>query len=166
MTFALDIDAATDAIAALEDAIATPSPGITNSYLYGANPVKFDAGSTLPAIVHIQRGPLTITDGAVQTFGKFELYYDIDSLLLIMETIPDQYPGDEGESAKFWVSVCDVFFNLDNQATLISAAGASDYNLLFNDLPAFAPRPWPPTPSAPLKWFWSLQYTHRFMVDG
>lgn len=163
MSFSFDVEAAVDAIAALEDAIATPTPGVTNAYTYGSNPVSFTAGSALPAVVHINRGPLT---PSVQAFGQYDLYYDVESILLIMETLPDQYPGDEDESAKFWVSICDVFFSLTNQATLISSAGATGYEMLFNATPSFAVRPWPPAPSSPLKWFWSLQYTHRFYLEG
>jgi hypothetical protein len=163
MSFSFNIANAVNAIAALEDAITTPTPGITKSYTYGTNPVSFTAGSSLPAIVHINKGPL---NPAMQAFGKFELYYDIDSLLLIMETLPDQYPGDEGESAKFWISICDVFYSLTNQSSLISSSGATGYDMLFNEQPSFAVRPWPPTPSAPLKWFWSLEYTHRFYLEG
>lgn len=163
MAFGLDVEAAINSIATLEAAIVTPSPGITNAYTFGNNPVQFTAGSALPAVVHVSRGPVATN---IEAFNSFEAAFDIDSIMLIMEALPDGYPGDEAESIVFWPAICDTFLNLTNQSTIIAAAGATGYDMLFNDLPSFDVRPWPPLPGTAIKWFWSFQYTHRFTTEN
>ena len=163
MAFSFDVSTALNAIATLEAAIASPTPGITNAYTYGNNPAEITDPSALPAIVHINRGP-NVTGGfqSQQTYGTHELTYDIESLLLIIETIPDGYPADESNSAEWWLSIANVFFNDTNEASLITSTSAYSYECLFNQQPSFMARQWPPAPVAPLHWYWSLSYTHRF----
>jgi hypothetical protein len=170
MAFTFDVSTALNAIATLEDAIATPTPGVTNAYTYGNNPVEITDPSALPAVVHINKGPFTPGEGgrpAQLSFGSFQLGYDIESLLFILEVIPDGYPSDESNSAEWWLQIAKVFMNSTNEASLISSASAYNYVCLFLDQPSFGVRPWPPPPAVPLHWYWSLSYTHRFLfTDG
>ncbi len=169
MTFAFDVAAAVNAIAALEDAITTPTPGIANAYTYGNNPVEITDPSDLPAVVHVVRGPLTIGGGGqpgLASFSSHRLSYDIDSIALVMEIIPDEYPGDESAAATFWKSICEVFFDITNHSTLSAAANADDYFCYFGEQPSWQVRQWPTPSLEPMRWYWSLKYTHRFTFEN
>jgi len=168
MAFTFNVETAIDAIATLETAIATPTPGVTNAYTYGANPIEITDPTALPAVVHINRGPFTPAGGdrpAQLSYGLFELGYDIESQLLITETIPDGYPADESNSNKWWLEIAKVFMTDTNEASLISSTSANDYMCLFLEQPSFSVRQWPPPPAAPMHWYWSLKYTHRFTFE-
>ena len=169
MAFSFNIEAAIDAIATLEGAISTPTPGVTTAYGFGENPTEITNPALLPAVVHISRGPQTVGGGDLLgafTYGSYRLAYEIDSLLLILEIVQDQYPADEAASAKFFDSVCDTFFNDTNISSLISSAGVDSYTCGFPRQPSYLPIQWPPYPSEPLHWYWGLRYTHRFVFDG
>ena len=163
MTYAFDLAAAINGIAALEDAIATPAPGIVTSYTYGANPVEFTAGSQLPAIVHVPLGPVVEASSEI-TQGSYTLYYDIYSRLLIVESVPDQYPGDDSGASLFWKTIMEKLLTNSTRLTLCTASGAFSYACIFQP-GSYAVRPWPPVESAPMH-FWSLQYVHRFWIIG
>lgn len=168
MAFSFDVSTALNAIATLEAAISTPSPGITNAYTYGNNPVEITDPSVLPAVVHINKGPVTLGGlpfPAQRSYGKHYLAYDIESQLLILETIPDGYPADESATAEYWISIAQTFMNDTNEASLMLDTGADGYSCLFLSQPSFTVRPWPPPPSPPVHWYWSLSYTHRFEFE-
>lgn len=163
MSYSFDLSAAINAIAAIEDAIASPTPGIVKSYTYGANPVEFTAGSQLPAIVHIPTGPVVepASEYATQVFA---FYYEIISRLLIVEAVQDQYPADEGGAALFWKTIIEALLTDTTRRTLCSASGAFSYSVVFQSR-SYGIRPWPPIENAPSR-FWSLEYTHRFTIQG
>lgn len=163
MSYNFDLAAAINAIAALEDAITTPTPGIVTSYTYGANPVEFTAGSQLPAIVHVPTGPV-VDANSEQTHGNYKLYYDVYSLLLVIESVPDQYPADDGVANLFWKTIIETMLNNTTRRTLCTATGAFSYTCIFEPK-SYDIRPWPPSPAA-VNFFWSLLYTHRFTVWG
>ncbi len=164
ITYNLNIEAAIDAIATLEDAITTPTPGITTAYGFGENPSSISAPSLLPAVVHINRGPVTVDTNPATLKGVYYIQYDIESILLAIEASPDQYPADEAATSKFWKSVCETFFDGANQSSLATSAGARYYRCLFLNSPSWTVRQWPPQPAEALNWYWSLSYTHRFIV--
>lgn len=168
MSYDFDLEAAIDNIATLEAAIATPTPGVTNSYGYNSNPVEITDLSALPAIVHVPLGPQTEGEGAVPGLmavrGNYQLSYEIYSRLLVIEAVPDQYPADEGVANLFWKSVAETFFNYDNAVTLTNAASAHTYACIFPPQ-SYQPRRWPPVPTS-THWYWSLQYVHRFVFVG
>jgi len=168
MAFTFDLEAAINQIASLEDAISTPTPGITNSYTYGNNPVEITDVTAFPAIVHIPLGPTTEAANPQNriTHQTYQLGYQIQSTALLVESVKDQYPGDDTASNLFWKSIAEVFWNYDNRITLVSAAGAG-VNTYRCEFPArsYQPRPWPPTPQAN-HFYWSLQYTHTFIFHG
>lgn len=163
MSYSFDLAAAINGIAALEDSIATPAPGIVTSYGYGLNPVEFTAGSQLPAVVHVPTGPVAEASSEI-THGSYGLYYDIVSKLLIVEAVPDQYPGDDSGASLFWKSIMDKLLTNATRLTLCTATGAFSYALIFQ-AGSYAIRPWPPVETAPMH-FWSLEYIHRFTMIG
>jgi hypothetical protein len=163
MAYTFDLAAAVNTLAALEDAITTPSPGIVTSYTWGANPSEFTAGSQLPAIVHVPLGPVGEVSSEL-THGSYVIYYEVYSRLLIVEAVPDQYPGDESGAALFWKSIMDKLLTNSTRLSLCAASGAFSYALIFQPR-SYAIRPWPPVENAPAH-FWSLEYTHRFTVIG
>jgi hypothetical protein len=69
MAFNFDLEAAVDAIAALEVAISTPTPGIITSYGYNSNPGEITDVSLFPAIVHVNRGEI-VPEGTANLFWK------------------------------------------------------------------------------------------------
>lgn len=163
MSYDFDLAAAINGIAALEDAITLPAPGIVASYTYGANPVIFAAGSQLPAIVHVPLGPVAEASSEI-THGSYSLYYDIYSRLLIVEAVPDQYPGDDSGAALFWKSIMGKLLTNATRLTLCTATGAFSYACIFQP-GSYGVRPWPPVEAAQ-NHFWSLEYTHRFTIIG
>jgi hypothetical protein len=163
MAYNFDLAAAINALAALEDAITTPSPGIVTSYTWGANPGEFTAGSQLPAIVHIPTGPVAEVSSEI-THGSYNVYYEVLSRLLIVEAVPDQYPGDESGAALFWKSIMEKLLTNTARTILCTASGAFSYALQFQPR-SYAIRPWPPVENAPSH-FWSLEYSNRFTVIG
>lgn len=161
MSYSFDLAAAIDAIAALEDAIATPTPGITNAYGHGENPVAFIDPSALPAIVHLPRGPHT-TDGL--TRDTWTIMYDVESYLLVIEAVPDQYPADDEVANLFWKPIVEAFLTDATRTSLVQSSGAHNYWPVF--LPnSYAVRSWPPVPGS-TNLYWSLMYTHRFLIYG
>jgi hypothetical protein len=163
VSYAFDLAAAINGIAAIEDAVTTPTPGIITSYTYGANPGEFTAPSQLPAIVHVPTGPVLGQNNELSR-GVFHLYYDVYSLLLAIEAIPTAYPNDENAATLFWKSLIEALMTDETRRTLCTASGALAYSCMFES-GSYAIRPWPPVGTAP-NFYWSLQYTHRFLIVG
>lgn len=166
MAFNFDLEDAIDKIAQIEDAITTPSPGIVTAYGFGDNPASIDSPALLPAVVHIPMGPATVggeadTPGRL-TFARHRLSYDVVSLVLISEVIPDVYPSDEQAASLFWKPICEAFFNKTNIDALIAAAACTSYGCIL-DSPCYGVRAWPPAPAEPLHYYYSYRYTHRFI---
>lgn len=169
MSFDFDLEAAINQIAALEDAITTPTPGIINAYTYGNNPTEIpDPLADLPAVVHIPLGPQTAAPGGqsglLTLTGTYQLSYQIQSTILFLETVLKQYPAEEKASNLIWKEVCETFFNFANRETLVAAAVAHTYRFEF-PARSYAVRPWPPLPTS-THFYWSLQYTHTFVFVG
>lgn len=167
MAFPFDLSAAIGQIATFEAAIATPAPGVTTAYGFNANPAEITNPQLLPAIVHINRGPLTISDSAIPgllTAGTWNVAYDIESVALIIESVPNKYPADEGVANLFWKSIAETFMSLDNIRTLATAAGAHTYALILG-APSYGLRAWPPV-DPPVRAYWAFTYTHRFTFAG
>lgn len=162
MAYNFNLQGAINKIAELEDAITTPTPGVVTAYGYNLNPIEITNPALLPAVVHVPLGPNNANPNAYQ--GRFDISYDIYSRLLIIEAIPNQYPGDEGAANLFWKSVVETFFNYTNQNALIAAASADDYMCILPEQ-SYQPRTWPPIPGSN-HWYWSLQYVHRFTFEG
>lgn len=167
MAFDFDLAAATAKIAELEIAIVTPTPGITTVYGFNSNPAEITNPQLLPAIVHINRGPLTISDSAIPgllTTGTWNVAYDIESVALIIESVPKKYPADEGVANLFWQSILETFMSRDNLIALASAASAHTYALILG-APSYGLRAWPPV-EPPVRAYWAYTYTHRFTFAG
>lgn len=165
MTFPFDLSASVAAIAALEDAITTPSPGVVTAYGFGANPAEITNPALLPAVVHLSLGPATVggeadTPGRL-TFARHRLRFDVASIMLVAEAVPDAYPADEQAGSLFWKPICETFFNKTNIATLVTASGAASYACILDD-PCYAVRAWPPAPAEPLHYYYTYRYIHRF----
>ena len=150
-----------NSIATIERAIVTPSPGIVTSYGFGANPVEITNPALLPAVVHIERGPQTIYGAAGSVDRRF--YYEIDSLALLIEALPDGYPADSAAVAQLWEAIAAAFTNEINRATLADAAECPEYACVFQPQ-SYKLRRWPPEPLNDYRVYWSLLYTHRFTV--
>ena len=167
MTFSFDLEAAINAIATLERAISTPTPGITTSFGYNLNPSEITDVSLFPAIVHINRGPVN-PDGVQAdmriTPGGYYVAYDIDSIAMIIETVPEQFPGDEGASNLFWKSILETFLNATNKSSLATDSGSLEYRFTPGD-PSYGIVSWPPV-QPPLHRYWGFTYTHRFLFFG
>ena len=166
MAFDFDLEAAINAIATLEAAITTPTPGVTNAYTYGANPVEISDLSALPAVVHIPEGVSTAVDGEQGTITRatYQMVYNIRSIMLVLQAVPDQYPADETASGLFWKSLTETFFNYDNRVTLTSSANAHSYYCTF-PARSYDIRAYPPL-SGDYKLYWSYEYTHSFIFAG
>jgi hypothetical protein len=169
MTFPFNLTAAVGQIVALEAAIATPSPGVTTVYGFNANPAEITNPALLPAIVHINRGPLTLSgDGAVAGLsavrGVYQLAYDVESVALIIEATPDQFPSDEGAANLFWKSIAETFFSYTNAVALATAAGAHTYSCILGT-PSYGLRAWPPIEPV-IRMYYAFTYTHRFIFMG
>jgi hypothetical protein len=169
MSWDFDLEAAINQIATFEDAITTPTPGVKNAYTYGNNPVEITDPTALPAVVHVPLGPQTAAPGSqpglLALTGTYQLEYQIQSTMLILETVLDQYPGEESASNLFWKSVAEKFFNYDNRVTLVAQAGTNVHTYRL-DFPArsYDVRPWPQAGN--VHFYWSLQYTHTFTFVG
>ena len=158
----MNLQTTINAIAAIEAAITTPTPGIVTSYTYGNNPVEITNPALLPAIVHIERGPQTIY-GIGGTVGR-NFYYEIDSLALLIEALPDGYPADSAAVAQLWQSIAAAFTNELNRDKLADAAECPEYACVFQPQ-SYRLRRWPPEPMNDYRVYWSLLYTHRFTVQ-
>lgn len=167
MAFGFDLEAAVDAIAALELAIATPTPGIITSYGYNSNPGEITNVALFPAIVHVNRGEI-IPDGAPPaarlTKGGYYIGYDVDSIAMIIEIVPEQYPGDEGTANLFWKSFAETFQNETNKSSLATDSGADEYRFI-PGAPSYGLVSWPLV-QPPLRRYWGYTYTHRFLFFG
>lgn len=167
MAFDFDLEAAIDAIAALELAISIPTPGITTSYGYNSNPSEITDVALFPAIVHMNRGFVN-PDGVQADMrivpGGYYVAYDIDSIAMILEIVPEQYPSDEGASNLFWKSILETFLNTTNKSSLATSAGASEYRFVPGS-PSYGVVSYPPV-SPPLHRYWGFTYTHRFLFFG
>ena len=142
MAFGFDLEAAVDAIATLEVAISTPTPGITTSYGYNSNPGEITDVSVFPAVVHVNRGEVAPEGG-----------------------LPDaRYPGDEGTANLFWKSFAETFHNETNKRSLASDSGADEYRFI-PGTPSYGLVSWPPV-VPPLRRYWGYTYTHRFIFFG
>ena len=162
MAYTFNLETAIDDIATLEAAITTPSPGITTAYGYGENPNVITDVSLFPAVVHVPLGPATT--GVETATDAWTLHYDIYSLLLLTEAIPDKYPSDESANNLLWKSVVEKFLTRTTRSSLCTSTGAIDYVCIFQ-ANSYGVRNWPPIAGAPNA-YWSLQYTHRFSVYG
>ncbi|GIK36565.1 MAG: hypothetical protein BroJett011_03980 [Chloroflexota bacterium] len=168
MAFSFNLQAAVNAIAALERAIPAPSGGAAiTAYNVNANPAKLETPDLLPVVVHLPLGPRTEAPGDIPGHmgsGVYALSYEIASLLLIIEAIPGGYPADEAAANLYWQGVCQAFFNRTNAINLCTAAGAHTYACSFPEN-SYLVRSWPPLSEAP-GYYWSLKYTHRFSFFG
>lgn len=167
MAFGFDLSAAVGQIVTLETAISTPSPGFTTVYGFNSNPAEITNPQLLPAVVHINRGPLTLEAGAIPgllTTGTWNIAYDIESVALIIESVPGKYPSDEGAANLFWKSICETFMSRANTISLAAAAGAHTYACILGS-PSYGLRAWPPV-TPPVRAYWAFTYTHRFTFAG
>lgn len=165
MSYPFDLQAAITKISELEAALT----GITTSYGYNANPVEITDFTKFPAVVHVPLGPRVgpgteASSGAMALGGLFHLSYEVYSLVLVIESVVDQYPADEGTANLLWKPICETFFNIETTRALCAATGAATYDCTFPEQ-SYQPRPWPPLPNAP-HWYWSFKYVHRFGVFG
>jgi len=166
MAFTFDLEAAIDAIATLEAAIATPSPGITTSYGHKENPNEITDPALLPAVIHMYRGfiiPNTQPEGRYVK-GGYYIAHDIDSLMLILEIVPEQYATDEGTANLYADSVLETFLNHTNKTSLADSANAEEYVFIPGN-PSYGVVAWPPINPA-IKSYWGFTYTHRFYNFG
>lgn len=165
MAFSFDLEATIDAIAVLEAAISTPSPGITTSYGHAENPAEITDPSLLPAAIHMYRG-FTLADvpEGRYTRGGYYVQHDIDTLVLILEIVPEQYPADEGLANLYNKSILETFLNDTNKQSLATSAGAVEYRFVSGE-PSYGVVAWPPT-SPPIRQYWGFTYTHRFFDFG
>ncbi len=167
MAFGFDLEAAVNAIAILELAIATPTPGITTAYSYNSNPGEITDVSLFPAVVHVNRG-FVVPDGGFPDMqmvpGGYYTGYDIDSIAMIIEVVPKQFPGDEGTANLFWKSILETFLNLTNKTSLAKDSGAAEYRFIPGS-PSFGLVSWPPL-LQPLRRYWGYTYTHQFLFFG
>lgn len=161
MAYTFDLEAAIDAIATIEDAITTPTPGIVTAYGYGENPSVIEDPALFPAVVHIPLGPHGPSE---ISHGTWAFEYDIYSRLLAIEASPSQYPADEAAANLFWKSVTEAFLTGSTRSSLCTSSGALVYQCLFEPV-SYAVRNWPPVQGAPNA-YWSLQYVHRFTITG
>lgn len=167
MAFSFDLSAAVGAIATLEATISTPSPGITTVYAFNSNPTEITNPALLPAIVHINRGPLAPPGGFDDmrvTVGGYYVAYDVESVALIIQSVPDQFPGDEGTANLFWKSILETFLSPTNKRSLATSAKADEYRLIL-EAPTYGLRSWPPF-EPPVRVYWAFSYTHRFLFFG
>ena len=167
MSFPFDLEAAIDAIATLEVAISTPTPGITTSYGYNSNPSEITNVALFPAIVHVNRGfinPDGVTTDMRIVPGGYYVAYDIDSMAMIIEIVPEQFPGDEGTANLFWKPILETFLNAANKRSLAEDAGASEYRFQPGS-PSYGIVSWPPV-QPPIHRYWGYTYTHRFIMFG
>jgi hypothetical protein len=167
MAFNFVLEAAINAIATLELAISTPTPGIVTAYGYNSNPGEISDVSLFPAVVHVNRGFVS-PEGGSPDMGKvpggYYVGYDVDSIAMIIEVVPEQFPGDEGTANLFWKSILETFLNLTNKTSLATSSGADEY-LFFPGSPSYGLVSWPPV-QPPLRRYWGYTYTHRFLFFG
>ncbi len=167
MAFNFDLEAAINAIAALELAISTPTPGITTAYGYNSNPGEITDVALFPAVVHVNRGEI-IPDGgfpdARMVKGGYYIGYDVDSIAMIIEVVPEQFPGAEGTANLFWKSFADTFHNETNKRSLATNSKADEYRFIPGS-PSYGLVSWPPV-QPPLRQYWGYTYTHRFLFFG
>lgn len=167
MAFDFDLEAAIDAIAALELAISTPEPGITTSFGYNSNPNEITDVSLFPAVVHVSRG-FVAPDGGFPDMrivtGGYWVGYDVDSVAMIIEIVPEQYPGDEGTANLFWKSILETFLSLSSKTSLATDSAADEYRFIPGS-PSYGLVSWPPV-QPPIRQYWGFTYTHRFLFFG
>lgn len=167
MAFGFDLEAAINAIAALELAISTPTPGITTAYGYNSNPGEITDVSLFPAVVHVNRGPIAPDGGFVDMRmvpGGYYTGYDVDSIVMVIEVVPGQYPGDEGTANLFWKPILETFLNLTNKTSLAADSGADEYRFIPGS-PTYGLVSWP-LMQPPLRQYWGFTYTNRFLFFG
>jgi hypothetical protein len=167
MAFGFDLEIAINAIAALEVAISTPDSGITTSFGYNANPNEITDVSLFPAIVHVNRGFVPPEGGPPDMRivpGGYYVGFDVDSVAMIIEMVPEQYPGDEGTANLFWKSILETFLNQTNKTSLAADSGADEYRFIPGS-PSYGLVSWPPV-SPPINQYWGFTYTHRFLFFG
>jgi hypothetical protein len=167
MAFGFNLEPAIAAIAALELAIATPAPGITTAYGYNENPGEITNVALFPAVVHVNRGFVAPDGGFLDMRivpGGYYVGYDVDSIVMVIEAVPEQFPGDEGTANLFWKSILETFLNLANKTSLASESGAAEYRFIPGS-PSYGLVSWPPV-QTPLRRYWGFTYTHRFLFFG
>lgn len=167
MAFGFDLEAAVDAIAAIELAISTPTPGVTTAYGYNSNPAEITNVALFPAVVHNNRGALNPPGGfddMRMTPGGYYVGYDIDSILMVVEVVPEQFPSDEGAANLFWKSIAEAFQNPTVKRSLATDTGADEYRFIWGS-PSYGIVSWPPV-QPPIRRYWGYTYTHRFLFYG
>ena len=167
MAFGFDLEAAIDAIAVIERAITTPTPGITTSYGYNSNPGEITDVSLFPAVVHVNRGAVPPDGGFADmrmTTSGYYVAYDVDSIAMIIEIVPQQYPADEGTANLFWKSITEAFLNATSKRSLAEDSGADEYRFVLGS-PSYGVVSWPLV-QPPQKQYWGYTYTHRFLFFG
>ena len=168
MAYNFDLEAATDQIVTLETAIATPSPGITTVYAFNSTPSEITDPQLLPAIIHVNRGPLTAFDGGAIpgqiTTATWNIAYDIESILLVIEAKAGKFAPDEAASNLFWKPILETFMNRTNSIALARAANAHTYACILGS-PSYGLQSWPPV-DPPVRMYWAYTYTHRFYFAG
>ena len=167
MAFGFDLEAAIDAIAVIERGITTPTPGITTSYGYNSNPNEITDVSSFPAVVHVNRGPVPPEGGFADmrmTTSGYYVAYDIDSIAMIIEIVPQQYPSDEGTANLFWKSITEAFMNATVKRSLAEDSKADEYRFALGS-PSYGVVSWPLV-QPPQKQYWGYTYTHRFLFFG
>jgi hypothetical protein len=165
MAFGFDLEAAINKIAALELAISTPTPGIVTAYGYNSNPGEIADVSLFPAVVHISRAFVSPDSGFPEMVpGGYYVSFDVDSIFMVIEAVPKQFPGDEGTANLFWKSILETFLNLTNKTSLATDSGADEYRFIAGS-PSYGLVSWPPV-QLPLRQYWGYAYTHRFLFFG
>ncbi len=139
----MNLSAAIAKIAQLEATVTTPAPGIVTSYTFGANPPDLTNPALMPAVVHIERGPQTLFGQGGIVERKF--YYEVDSLALLIEALPDGYPADSAAVAPLWKTIVYTFTDEVNRYALADAAEAAEYSLVIQP-GSYRLRRWPPEP--------------------
>lgn len=167
MAFTFDLEGAVNQIATLEGAMSTATVSVQNAYTFNNNPADITDPSDLPAVVHMHRGPLTLREGPIPghlTVDTWQVSYDIESILLCIESVPTEFPSDEGVANLFFDAILETFMNRSNLSTLVTAASAQSYALILGS-PSYGLRAWPPV-EPPIKAYWAYTYTHRFTFTG
>lgn len=159
-----NMDVAVNNIASLEQTI----PTITTSYAFGADPNDL-TNVSLPAIVHVETGPVNATGGQggrLTMGGQYAYHFEIESRALLIKAVPNE-PLSVAKKMynDVWFSILEVFMADPNiRQTILPGTNALDYSLIFPD-PSFARTGWP-IASRGYETYWTFRYAHRFRIVG
>lgn len=181
MTFAFDVEAAVNAIAAREETITgvqipasidptTPTLSIAESFTYGQTPTQVDISSG-PVVTHIQipSSPDTTPPSGQVAVANFQAAMTVRSHFLIVPGRPEQYNLAQGIGLAFWDPIIETFRSRDAQFELAQAAGAGVLAYEFRSVidPLFGPLPWAPvTIDLAQDKFWAIVMDHYFLYEG